>query len=543
MAQAKGSKGRLLLDYETTFGADPSTPNGISLKFNSNSLVKTRAKNSPATITGSYNPVAPFAGNTDVGGQIVVPVDFIGFWYWLKAMFGAPTITQTGQQNLDNAAVQQYAGGRVGIQCDAHGYSAGDTIFIDGTTNYDGVYTVLASTTTNEIVIEHAYTAETIPGTAYVGSMATQQTLDNEAVQDEGGGLVGIQCDGHGYSSGDIIYIDGTTNYDGRYTVNAATTTDEIVITHAYTAETIPATATVGESTDSQTLDNEAVQNEGTGLVGIQCAAHGYSAGDTIYIDGTTNYDGEYTVHASSSADEIVITHAYTAETIPAAATVGEAPYAWEFKLSADMPSLVLEHGLTDIVEYRKFNGCKISQCSMSIGGDGELTASFTIMGASGGTPSGTPYDATPTVVEFLRAKNFQAAIQEGGSASGIIISCDLSIDFGLDGNQRVIGGGGVRGDIPQGVAKISAAVNAIYENDDLVVKAEADTETSLRVTITSGTNVLDIYLPECELEIPSVPIDGPQGVQMKTNFFAFYDNNSEGTAVVATLTNSEGGY
>jgi hypothetical protein len=53
----------------------------------------------------------------------------------------------------------------VGIPCTGHPYSVGDTITIAGTTNYDGTYTAAAGTTTNKIVIAHAYAAETFAGT------------------------------------------------------------------------------------------------------------------------------------------------------------------------------------------------------------------------------------------------------------------------------------------------------------------------------------------------------------------------------------------
>lgn len=53
----------------------------------------------------------------------------------------------------------------VGIPCTAHGYTVGDTITIDGTTNYDGTYTVATGTTENKILIDAPYVAETFAGT------------------------------------------------------------------------------------------------------------------------------------------------------------------------------------------------------------------------------------------------------------------------------------------------------------------------------------------------------------------------------------------
>jgi hypothetical protein len=64
-----------------------------------------------------------------------------------------------------------------------------------------------------------------------------------------GGGLVGLPCEGHEFSSGDTIQIAGTTNYDTvsgtPATVHATTTTDEIVITGGFAAETFDGTPVV----------------------------------------------------------------------------------------------------------------------------------------------------------------------------------------------------------------------------------------------------------------------------------------------------------
>jgi len=64
------------------------------------------------------------------------------------------------------------------------------------------------------------------------------QNIDNAAAVDKGGGKVGISCTGHGYENGVPIWLNNTDNYDGRYTVDATSTTNEIVITATYQAET-----------------------------------------------------------------------------------------------------------------------------------------------------------------------------------------------------------------------------------------------------------------------------------------------------------------
>ena len=90
---AVGAKSNIVVDYETSYGVAPATPAGVVLPLNSFSLKPSRAKNKAATLTGRYDPAAPFDGNTDVSGAAVVPVDSRALGYWLKAMFGDPTTT------------------------------------------------------------------------------------------------------------------------------------------------------------------------------------------------------------------------------------------------------------------------------------------------------------------------------------------------------------------------------------------------------------------------------------------------------------------
>ena len=69
----------------------------------------------------------------------------------------------------------------------------------------------------------------------------------NAAAVDKGSGLVGIPITGHSFSAGDTTTIAGTTNYDATYTI-ISETTNEIVITATYIAETFAGTETASWS-------------------------------------------------------------------------------------------------------------------------------------------------------------------------------------------------------------------------------------------------------------------------------------------------------
>ena len=79
----------------------PGSPKGYDMPFNSYGVSLSRSLTAAETISGTRNPKEPFAGNTDVSGDIVVPVDLIAFGYWLRGLFGAPTTTP-GEESAPN---------------------------------------------------------------------------------------------------------------------------------------------------------------------------------------------------------------------------------------------------------------------------------------------------------------------------------------------------------------------------------------------------------------------------------------------------------
>lgn len=93
MAQATGSLSKLVMGYESAFGTIATE--GFVMPINSSTLKGSKQQTAPATITGTFNPVEPYDGNWSVGGAVVVPVDSIAFWYWMKAAFNSPTTSGT----------------------------------------------------------------------------------------------------------------------------------------------------------------------------------------------------------------------------------------------------------------------------------------------------------------------------------------------------------------------------------------------------------------------------------------------------------------
>ena len=311
MSQEKGFLGRLLLDYETTFGSDPVAEDAYVMPVNTVDLSAAQNKTTPQTLRGSRNPFAPSRGNIAVDGSIAVPVDYSAMWYWLKGMFGDP-------------------------------------------------------------------------------------------------------------------------------------------------------------------------------------------------------------------------------------ATSGVGPYVHVFTVADSQPSMVLEKQFTGLTKYWKYNGCKINSWNLSFSGndDGELISTFNIMGANE-TESDTPYDAAPTSATLSRLHMYQVTVDEGGGSSSEIIDVNLNVEFGIN-EQRVLGNSGKRSDLLEGMLSVSGSITAIYASDTLIDKGIGNTESSLDLTITSGSYSMVISIPELEYHRPKVGLPGPQGITVTMDFKGFYDDDADASVVSVTLTNAD---
>lgn len=91
----------------------------------------------------------------------------------------------------------------------------------------------------------------------------------------------------------------------------------EAIAVHNTNAETAICTVTL-DSAEKALTDGVAVTDLGGGLVGIPCAAHGFSVSNVVLINGTTNYDGVHTLpsQAAGSGTVFVITATYIAENV-----------------------------------------------------------------------------------------------------------------------------------------------------------------------------------------------------------------------------------
>jgi hypothetical protein len=232
--------------------------------------------------------------------------------------------------------------------------------------------------------------------------------------------------------------------------------------------------------------------------------------------------------------------------------TGASAPYSHVFKIGDTQPSLTIQKGFKDFTTdaFYKAIGLKVSSFSIEVGGDGELTATLSFLGCSETSASSTCFTVSETTVPVtLRYNNFDASITEGGSTASNIKSLSLNIDFDLDGEQRLIGGQGARGSLPEGIVKVTGNVKGMYDDASVttIAKGFNDTESSLVLTLTpaspNDTYTLIFDIGELLYSQKSPEIAGPQGIDFDLDFVGYYDNDADASVIKVTLNSSEDSY
>ena len=215
--------------------------------------------------------------------------------------------------------------------------------------------------------------------------------------------------------------------------------------------------------------------------------------------------------------------------------TTGSGPYTHVYKINdTTIPSLFVEVGHTDINNYFLHNGIKCNSFDISFGGDGELLANINLLGQK--TTIGTSEVLTPSAIStYKKFGQFQASITGATNVKEI----SLTYTNNLDGEQYVIGDGGIRGDIPIGMVSVSGSFTALYENKTLMEAAQANTDQDFTITLTNGTSVLVFDMEQVTLEaVAGTAVDTPQGLVQTFNYSAFWTTGTNGSALTVSLTN-----
>lgn len=224
----------------------------------------------------------------------------------------------------------------------------------------------------------------------------------------------------------------------------------------------------------------------------------------------------------------------------------GGGPYTHTFKIGSLPVGLQIEKQFTDIVQYLRYNGCKVNSHNFDVKTEGPITGSFSLMGAKEAVAT-LPHDGAPTDFGHNPFDGFEAVINQGGSPLAVVTEVSGKIENNLDGTTFVIGGAGERYSVNAGKVKVSGKLTALFENMTLYNLALNNTETTLQVVLTKGTGAgsagnekLTYNFDEVIFRPQAPVIAGDKGIMVDLEFEAYYDNDADASALWIELMNAQ---
>ena len=97
MARAQGARAQMALAFETVYGTPPGS-GYTQMPFITSSLAAEQPLLASELLGYGRDPRAPLLDAITTDGDVEVPIDAVGFGFWLKAAFGAPPPQEAWRQ-------------------------------------------------------------------------------------------------------------------------------------------------------------------------------------------------------------------------------------------------------------------------------------------------------------------------------------------------------------------------------------------------------------------------------------------------------------
>lgn len=161
-------------------------------------------------------------------------------------------------------------------------------------------------------------------------------------------------------------------------------------------------------------------------------------------------------------------------------------------------------------------------------------------------TTLNTTLDGSPTDYGHNPFSAKFSVLTEGVASLTIATSFKIDVNNSTEG-EPTIGSEGEMDSLNEGIADINFNFDILYKDDTQIDKAEAGTETALKIENSIGTGVgtsgneyISIETKECLFARPQDAIDGPRGLKLSFTGIAYYDNDAGAQAITVTFKNAQ---
>lgn len=269
------------------------------------------------------------------------------------------------------------------------------------------------------------------------------------------------------------------------------------------------------------------VTNAGEGFTGVPTLSFTGGGGSGATATAVLKVN-EVTVTAGGSGYTSTPTVAFSGGAgTGAAATAEVSPVQHKFELSqTNLPvgfRIESDSNLTGDYRYWRWGGLRVNSMEANFPQNGFPTLMWDLLGASA-TPASSSLDSTPTNLGHESFESWRAVIKDNGSligdtTYGSVKSCKLRLDNRLETDGYVVGSQ-TRTQAIEGELGITIDLEVLWDNSELMVKAENETESRLSITVkrgtgdgTEGNEMVQFNAGPLQYEPTSPKIEGPNGI------------------------------
>lgn len=202
--------------------------------------------------------------------------------------------------------------------------------------------------------------------------------------------------------------------------------------------------------------------------------------------------------------------------------TSGTTPKTHTFQSgAATLPSMAIEAGYPQVPAYEMVTGCVVNSLRWQMRRSGLLTARVGLLAQGAASPAAVSGAGTPTSYALQRFSPFNGAVNRDGSALANIIAADIEYMNNLDPVETIRADGKIDGLDPS-VASLKGKVTLRFADLTLFNQAIAGSPCELVFSHTIGANASFSFTAHAVyLERPSIPLEGPGGIQVEYDFMA----------------------
>lgn len=185
------------------------------------------------------------------------------------------------------------------------------------------------------------------------------------------------------------------------------------------------------------------------------------------------------------------------------------------------LPSLSIEAAYPQVPAFEMVRGCMVDSLRWTMRRDGLLTARVGIMAQGANAPAASSGAGATTSFNLTRFSPFNGAVTRNAVSLGNVVSADVEYMNNLDRVETIRADGLVDG-IDPSIASLKGKLTMRFSDLDLFNQAISGAPCELIFSHTIGAAAAFTFTAHAVyLERPSVPIQGPRGIDVDFDFIA----------------------